>query len=140
MSDIPESSVWRCGMKGFEFLEKSCPLKWQSLRATDDVAVRHCDLCDQRVYAVSSPEEFVERSKRRECVALEIELTKNRNFFGLGMPMPWSWETDSEVRQWWAQVRDASDDAANAVIRKDLKRHARGAEARRRQAMPADDH
>ncbi|AFY93960.1 hypothetical protein [Chamaesiphon minutus] len=63
-NSLPE--IWNCP-EAFEFV---CTQKWDSLASTDLDNVRHCNVCNERVYWSANPEEFVTNSKQGRCVAV----------------------------------------------------------------------
>lgn len=121
MSNNSELSVWRCGLRAEKLFEKICPLEWHNLKLTSKQSVRFCENCEKSVYEVKSPEEFVQRSKNRECVAINIKLqAKDQTEKWLGQPMPWNYVTDANARAWWEKVRDLGDGSTRRTIRKDI--------------------
>lgn len=53
-------------------LPPPCPRSWQSLAATPDSAVRHCDDCDSAVHWVATPAELAAQAKAGRCVAMAV--------------------------------------------------------------------
>ncbi|PSB44134.1 hypothetical protein [Chamaesiphon polymorphus] len=60
------TEIWNCP-EAFEFI---CTQKWDGLAPTDLDNVRHCDVCNERVYWSANPEEFVTNSTQGRCVAV----------------------------------------------------------------------
>ena len=50
-----------------------CPLRWSSLRTTDDPNVRLCESCLRNVYLCENEEQLAERAASGQCVALRFE-------------------------------------------------------------------
>ena len=122
MNNDSEVSVWRCGLRTEKLFEKRCPLQWNALNPTSNQSVRFCEICEKNVYEVQSPEEFVQRSKNRECVAINIKLqAKDQTGKWLGQPMPWNYITDANARAWWEKVRDLGDIHTIRTIRIDIE-------------------
>ena len=49
-----------------------CPKLWDSLKRTDDEAVRFCETCRRNVFLCRTNREAVEHGRERHCVALTI--------------------------------------------------------------------
>lgn len=82
--------------------------------------MRHCEVCDRNVYKVSTPQEFVERAKVRECVSLQVILTHEVSRHEiLGEPRPWNWNLEADARHWWQQVRNESPPELDRVLMKE---------------------
>lgn len=122
MSNNSELSVWRCGLRAEKLFEKRCPLQWDALKPTNNQNVRFCETCEKNVYEVQSPEDFVRRSKNRECVAINVKFQyKEQKGVWLGQPMPWNSVTEANPKEWWAKIRDLGDSHTIRMILKDIE-------------------
>jgi hypothetical protein len=59
-----------------------CPKRWYALEATEFVAVRHCNECDQDVFLCRTKSELQVHAKAGHCVALAEEY-QEPEFMGL---------------------------------------------------------
>ncbi len=117
-----QSTIWRCALKTDDLFEKKCPLKWESLAETDDARVRQCGVCNRDVYLSTTPDEFIQSTKDRQCVAIPSDMDiEGKVSGGLGEPRPWSYELEADARQWWAAVNQKSNREIDQQIHKDLK-------------------
>lgn len=98
--------VWNC-RNAFEFV---CPRYFSELAATDDPTVRFCNVCQERVYQVQTPEEFVARGELGHCVAIPDTFAPMGAFCSemLGRPTRADLEENERhvaaVRAWWLGV------------------------------------
>ena len=60
------SPIARCGGAELKF---RCPAYWINLQPTDDVRVRHCDICNRRVTYCTTLGEYQKLASEHECVA-----------------------------------------------------------------------
>lgn len=80
---IEPPRVWLCGASDLgKWLGLICSMTWRALYPTEDLKVRFCDKCRRNVHLCESPEQFVELSRRDECVALlpQIFTEAERNY------------------------------------------------------------
>lgn len=80
-SSLPR--VWLCGAEDWgKWLGVICPMTWRALYPTDDPTIRFCAECRRNVHLCESPEQFVELSNSKECVALlpQILMEAERNY------------------------------------------------------------
>jgi hypothetical protein len=108
VADDGQGLVWHCGDLG-HLLSFTCPLEWAKLQVTDNPEIRYCNQCQKNVNFCSSPEMFVNFSKKGECVALplSVQVPRDRAPGGLGMPRPWAYDLDQTAKAWWAQVEES---------------------------------
>ena len=108
--------VWRCGGKLFS---TPCPLDWESLATTQSPDVRHCQVCQRDVHRCTSPEQFVEFAKRKECVAIPTGLhildDSHPKAQLLGTPAPWSYFLEETARQWWQRIEQSAPELGNQL-------------------------
>lgn len=50
-----------------------CPQQWTELEATDDPRVRHCNVCEKRVYYCEAVEEADRLAAEGKCVAWRFD-------------------------------------------------------------------
>jgi uncharacterized protein (TIGR02996 family) len=75
LATVSKLALEECWLK-FEF---ECPMRWEKLTATNDVAVRHCDQCQQSVYYCKTLTEARAHANRGECVAVDLGIRRNPN-------------------------------------------------------------
>ncbi len=59
-------------VRGEDFFDYKCPLKWDNLAATEQDGVRFCDQCQREVYLVATDEELGRAVRLNQCIAMEI--------------------------------------------------------------------
>ncbi len=69
---VSHPALEECRLR-FEF---ECPMKWESLTATEDAKIRHCGSCKRSVHYCDTIEEARERARRDECVAVSLALAR----------------------------------------------------------------
>ncbi len=84
----------------FEF---ECPLKWESLTPTPEVAVRHCESCKQSVYYCETIGDARAHARQGHCVAVDIAIPRKRDdlnpprrLMGRMLPNSRAWERMAE--------------------------------------------
>jgi hypothetical protein len=106
--------LWNChAWKKEVALGFTCPATWQSFDPTDSPDVRFCQVCREKVYLCQTPQEFVERGERGQCVAIPPDMRRiNLKAMQVGRPSEESvrrFQRERErVRAWWQSVQDAA--------------------------------
>ncbi|HEX4646536.1 MAG TPA: hypothetical protein VH598_13115 [Verrucomicrobiae bacterium] len=75
---MPANAIRNCTIE-FRF---KCPQDWDALEATQEAAVRFCQLCRQKVFFCQTDAEALDHAKRGNCVALPRHT-------GEGVPLTW---------------------------------------------------
>lgn len=58
--------------------EFKCPKRWDALQPTDRPDVRFCDTCKENVYFCATPEQLLERTGQRRCVAFRAASSSSK--------------------------------------------------------------
>ena len=86
-----------------------CPMDWDALDPSADPAIRHCNQCDQDVHLCTTADQFIERAKHNECVALSASLHvpdgASTKVQMVGRPAPWSYQLESSAAQFWLAIQ-----------------------------------
>jgi hypothetical protein len=101
-----KAKIWRCANP---MMQMVCPIDWDALDPSAAPAVRHCMQCDQDVYLCTTPAQFIELAKRKECVALPASLhvpaDASTKVLMLGRPAPWSYQLEENAAQFWSVIQ-----------------------------------
>lgn len=65
-NDRPRNAIRNCN----DFFELRCPMNWNDLEGTDNVGVRFCRECKDRVFFCRTANEALNHAKAGHCVAL----------------------------------------------------------------------
>jgi hypothetical protein len=106
MNDRRFADIWNCP-EAFELL---CPKQWHDLQPTDSDNVRHCNVCNERVYLSPTPAEFVQNCHLLRCVSISAVgmpqelLTGKGNAAFLQQMREHHAKIQSEAKIWWQMV------------------------------------
>ena len=98
-----------------------CPIDWDALDRSADPAVRHCNQCEQDVHFCTTPAQFIELAKRKECVALSASLHipdhASTKVQMVGRPAPWSYQLESSAAQFWSVIQKDAPELGSQVTK-----------------------
>ena len=76
LSQMSRSKVACCSSEFY--LDFECPMTWGELRPTRQADVRYCDVCDSKVYFVTSEKAAFRRAHKGHCVCLVSDLPPDK--------------------------------------------------------------